>query len=379
MTHPQGSIVGARVFAIGCGYADGHDLDHLRKDPAFKLACGRLPDSGRDLCSQPTISRLENAPCLKDVVRLTYALVDPWCASYQKEPAAVVLDIDDTCDVVHGCQQLSLFNAYYDERCFLPITWSALAAGQPERNVYDTERSRPVAVILRPGKTPSGVEILGYLRRLTRRIRQHWPTTRITFRGDSHYACPEAMTLRSFHDRLFQRRRGKSSGCETNNISCIFGLAGTKPLASSVEDEADAIRTERAVLDQDVISGFAETKHRSVCGCIWTPPDCNGLAGSSCWSQLLTYIRLRNAARLFVAASPDGFSHASTSLLPRHWLKPCRSTHQVREATGVTVSPSPAILLQLLGEISFLLVRLPYHLRRLVPTVRVGRFHRRQA
>ena len=218
VTHPLDSILGARVLAIGCGYGDGNDLDHLRKDPAFKLACGRLPDSGHDLCSQPTISRLENAPCLKDVVRLTFALIDQWCASYRQEPEAVVLDIDDTCDVVHGQQQLSLFNAHYDDRCFLPI------------HIYDTERSRPVAVILRPGKTPSGVEIRGHLRRLVRRIRQHWPTTRITFRGDSHYACPEVM-----------------SWCEANHIDYIFGLAGTKPLAKKVEDEADAIRTKRAI------------------------------------------------------------------------------------------------------------------------------------
>ena len=61
--------------------------------------------------------------------------------SYPCEPASVTLDIDDTCDVVHGHQQLSLFNAHYDERCFLPI------------HVYDTEKSRPVAVVLRPGKT----------------------------------------------------------------------------------------------------------------------------------------------------------------------------------------------------------------------------------
>ncbi|TIR47402.1 MAG: hypothetical protein E5X53_34125 [Mesorhizobium sp.] len=31
-------------------------------------------------------------------------------------PATVTLDIDDTLDVVHGHQQLSLFNAHYDER-----------------------------------------------------------------------------------------------------------------------------------------------------------------------------------------------------------------------------------------------------------------------
>ena len=232
--HAMGSMLGARIFAIGCGYEDGNDFDHLRSDPAFKLACGRLPDSGHDLCSQPTISRLENAPSLRDTIRLTYALVDQWCASYRAEPDAVVLDIDESCDVVHGQQQLSLFNAYYDERCFLPI------------HVYDTERSRPVAVILRPGKTPSGVEIRCHLRRLVKRIRRHWPSTQLSFRGDSHYACPEVMQW-----------------CEANGIAYVFGLAGTKPLAKKVEDQADAIRTERAVEDKDVVRGFAETKHRA--------------------------------------------------------------------------------------------------------------------
>jgi Transposase DDE domain group 1 len=49
---------------------------------------------------------------------LTYTLLDAWMDSYPCEPAPVTLDIDDTCDVVHGQQQLSLFNAHYDERCF---------------------------------------------------------------------------------------------------------------------------------------------------------------------------------------------------------------------------------------------------------------------
>ena len=69
-------MIRARIFAICCGNEDADDLDVLRSDPAFKLACDRLPDSGRDLCSQPTLARLENAPRLKDVIRLTYALVD---------------------------------------------------------------------------------------------------------------------------------------------------------------------------------------------------------------------------------------------------------------------------------------------------------------
>jgi hypothetical protein len=63
-------VLRARMLAIGCGYPDGNDFDWLGRDPAFKLACARLPDSGRDLCSQPTISRWENAPTLRELVRL---------------------------------------------------------------------------------------------------------------------------------------------------------------------------------------------------------------------------------------------------------------------------------------------------------------------
>jgi len=67
ITHLLPDILRARIFAIACGYEDADDLDRLR---SLKLACGRLPDSGRDLCSQPTVSRWENAPSLRDLIRL---------------------------------------------------------------------------------------------------------------------------------------------------------------------------------------------------------------------------------------------------------------------------------------------------------------------
>src|SRR6266851_2943830 len=220
VTHLLPDILRARIFAIACGYEDADDLDRLRFDPAFKLACGRLPDSGRDLCSQPTVSRWENAPDLRDLIRLMGVMVDLYCASYTKPPEAVTLDIDDTVDVVHGHQQLSLFNAHYDERCFLPI------------HVYDTATSRPVAVLLRPGKTPSGTEIRGHLRRLVRRIRRHWPQTRITIRGDGHYGRPQVMEW-----------------CDENDIDFVFGLPGNTVLDRLVDATADDIRTRRA-LDQ---------------------------------------------------------------------------------------------------------------------------------
>jgi hypothetical protein len=234
VTHLLPDILRARIFAIACGYEDADDLDRLRFDPALKLACGRLPDTGRDLCSQPTVSRWENAPSLRDLIRLMGVMVDIYCASYKTPPEAVTLDIDDTVDVVHGHQQLSLFNAHYDERCFLPI------------HVYDTATSRPVAMLLRPGKTPSGIEVRGHLRRLIRRIRQHWPQTRITIRGDGHYGRPKVMEW-----------------CDDNGVDFIFGLPGNAVLDRLVDEAADDIRTRRALEGKPCLRGFAETSYRA--------------------------------------------------------------------------------------------------------------------
>jgi hypothetical protein len=234
VVHLLPDILRARILAIACGYEDADDLDRLRSDPAFKLACGRLPDTGDDLCLQPTVSRCENAPSLREILRLMGVMVDLYCASYATPPAAVTLDIDDTVDVVHGHQQLSLFNAHYDERCFLPI------------HVYDTATSRPVAMILRPGKTPSGQEIRAHLRRLVRRIRQHWPTTRITIRGDGHYGRPEVMAW-----------------CEDNGVDYVLGLPGNAVLARAVDEAADDIRTRRALDGTPCLRGFAETRYQA--------------------------------------------------------------------------------------------------------------------
>lgn len=113
-------------------------------------------------------------------------------------------------------------------------------------HVYDTERSRPVAVVLRPGKTPSGVEVRAHLRRLVRHIRKRWTRTHITFRGDGHYARPEAMAW-----------------CEDNGVDYVFGLPGSKPLSKKVDEVADAVRTERALSGKLVVRGYAETRHRA--------------------------------------------------------------------------------------------------------------------
>ena len=57
-THSYADMIRARLFAIACGYEDCDDLDVLRFDPAFKLACGRLSETGDGLMSQPMSSAM---------------------------------------------------------------------------------------------------------------------------------------------------------------------------------------------------------------------------------------------------------------------------------------------------------------------------------
>ena len=227
VTHGLAELLRFRMLAIACGYEDADDCDALRFDPLFKLAVGRAPESGHDLCSQPTMSRLENMPSRIEAARMTAALVDSFCRSFAQAPAAITLDIDDTCDPVHGAQQLSLFHAHYDTRCFLPI------------HVYHVESGKPVVVFLRAGKTPAGPEVRSVLKHLVRRLRRHWPHTRITFRGDSHYGRPEAMAW-----------------CEENGVDYVFGLAGNRALEALAAAAGDDLKVRRAEAGAEKLRAF---------------------------------------------------------------------------------------------------------------------------
>jgi Transposase DDE domain group 1 len=203
VVHRLAEIIRFRMLMIAAGYEDGNDADTLRGDPMFKLALDRLP-SGEELCSQSTISRLENLPDLRALLRLGRALVAQYCSSFRAVPKRIVLDIDDTFDRVHGSQQLCLFNAHYNDYGFQPIV------------VFDGE-GRFVTALLRPGKRPSGVEIRGFVRRLVGAIRANWPKVEILLRGDSHYTSPEMLDW-----------------CRANRVDWVFGLAPNAALSRHV-------------------------------------------------------------------------------------------------------------------------------------------------
>jgi hypothetical protein len=203
--HSLQDIIRFRIMMIAAGYEDGNDASDLRDDPVFKIALERDPETGTALCSQPTISRMENLPGVRDLIRMGRAMVRFYCQSFTRVPGQVVLDVDDTFDAAHGHQQLRLFNSYYDEYGFQPIV------------VFDGG-GRLVGALLRPARRPKGAESAAHLRRLIREIRKHWPNTEILLRADSHYCTPEVLDL-----------------CDQLGLRYIFGLSRNARLQAKVQ------------------------------------------------------------------------------------------------------------------------------------------------
>ena len=260
--HAMFEMVMARAAAIACGHEDAIDLDRLRHDPLMKVAVGRCPETGAALASQSTISRLENAPSKSEATRLSAALLDQFGTTVR--PGRLeVLDIDDTFCAAHGGQQLAFWNAHEDERGFASM------------HIYHVASGTPVATILRPARTPKGTEVKTVIRHVTKRLRRHWPTTRIVWRGDSHYGRVEAMEW-----------------AEDNGIDYIFGLAGNTTLDALVAETAANLRFHHA--------GSSEAKLRTYASVVYQ-------AGS--WTRLRKVV-----ARLECSLQPDARSDVAPGL-----------------------------------------------------------------
>jgi hypothetical protein len=178
--HGLEALVRQRVFQIACGYADQDDADALRTDPLLKLACGRLPESGPDLASQPTLSRLENAVDRHAVERLAGALADLYVRERGRAgaPARVVLDLDGTDDPAHGEQEGVKYHGYYRQHMYHPLL------------VFDGTTGHLITAVLRPGNVHGSRFVVLVLRRLLRKLRAAWPAVAVELRADSGFAVP---------------------------------------------------------------------------------------------------------------------------------------------------------------------------------------------
>jgi len=178
--HDLATLVRQRVYQIACGYEDQDDADTLRADPLLKLACGRLPEGGADLASQPTLSRLENAVDRRACYRLARSLVGVYLWERERGgvPERVLLDLDGTADPTHGDQEGTAYHGYFRQHMYHPLL------------IFDGDTDQLIAAVLRPGNAHGGHGVVAVLTRLVAALRARWPDVQVEVRADSGFAAP---------------------------------------------------------------------------------------------------------------------------------------------------------------------------------------------
>jgi DDE family transposase len=196
--HPLALLVRQRVFQIACGYADQNDATTLRTDPLLKLVCGRPPEAGPDLASQPTLSRLDNAADRRGCVRLAWALAEVYRRERERlgRPAHLVLGLDSTDDPTHGEQEGTAYHGYYRQHMYHPLL------------IFDGQTHQLVTALLRPGQVHASRGAVSVLRHLVAALRRWWPGVTIEVRGDSGFGVPAVYRF-----------------CERAGIAYTLGLA----------------------------------------------------------------------------------------------------------------------------------------------------------
>lgn len=231
--HDRATLVRQRVFQIACGYEDQDDADTLRTDPLLKLVCGRLPTTGRELASQPTLSRFENAADARSCYRMARAIGELYLQQREHDgvPGHILLDLDGTDDSTHGQQEGTAYHGYYRQHMYHPLL------------IFDGTTDQLLTAVLRPGNVHPSQGVVAVLRRLADAMWPRWPGVTLELRADSGFAIPALYTW-----------------CETHDIDYTIGLIPNArldvfaaPLVAEAEQQYQTTETEKVRL----INAFA--------------------------------------------------------------------------------------------------------------------------
>ncbi len=175
--HGTHSMMKQRVMQIAAGYEDANDCNALRNDGILKVCAGQE----QALAAQPTMCRLENLPGPKELYNMAKVFIDNFIASYPKAPGIIILDCDDTSALTYGQQELSLFNTYYGDYCYMPL------------HIYEGFSGKLVTTILKPGRRSKSLNVFSLVKKLVNYLGEYWPNTLIILRGDSHFCSKQFM------------------------------------------------------------------------------------------------------------------------------------------------------------------------------------------
>src|SRR3984893_350243 len=258
--HALSELITQRVMAMALGYEDANDAARLASDPIHKLLVGRDPIAGEDLASQPTLSRFENAPDRKELLRMTEALADRVIERHRQRlhgrARRITIDMDPTDDPTHGQQQFTFFNGHYDSYCYLPMVCFLTFNDEAEQYL--------VAALLRHGNATGSVGALGILRRLITRVSNAFPKASIRVRLDGDFASPEvlefldcepkveylvnlaanAVLKRKVKSEIKRARRGSGISGQSEHVygECRYATRKTWPWKRRIIYKAEVVR-----------------------------------------------------------------------------------------------------------------------------------------
>ncbi len=234
--HSLVTLVRQRVYQIACGYEDQNDADTLRTDPLLKLVLGRLPETGADLASQPTLSRLENAPGARDCLHIARALLELYVRERGKDaaPKEVLLDFDATDDPAHGEQEGAFYHGYYGTRMYHPLL------------VFDGRTNQLITAVLRAGNTHASRGALAILKRIVGRLREAWPGVKIDIRADAGFAVPAVYEW-----------------CEREGVGYTIGLISNPRLKMLAEPLLEKAQRESEELDGQKVRLLSEAPYQA--------------------------------------------------------------------------------------------------------------------
>jgi hypothetical protein len=196
--HTVVELMRQRIYGLGCGYPDANDAARMGGDPVHKLLAGRDPNQGRDLASQPTLSRFENAVGPRELYQMGMTLAEHAIARHGQRLGGrarlVTIDLDPTDAATYGGQQLSFFNAHYDNWCYLPMLGFVSFDDEPDQYLC--------AAVLRPGNVGAAAGAVGVLRRLIELVRAVFPQASIRVRLDGGFASPAVFDFLDAEPRL---------------------------------------------------------------------------------------------------------------------------------------------------------------------------------
>ncbi len=146
---------------------------------------------GGELCSQPTLSRMENTADRNLIWELSHWWADRYVKRLSPQREEVVIDIDSTDDPTHGAQQLFLFHGYYGQHQYDELFY------------IDGQSGEVILPVLRPGNSHTARWSVHILRILVEKIRARFPEMRIVIRADAGYSSPSFYKLASSHNLEF--------------------------------------------------------------------------------------------------------------------------------------------------------------------------------